>query len=300
VYADDFEGKKVLCIDSYHEGYEWSDSVISGVVDGLKGSGVELRIYRMDTKRNISEEFKKQAAILANDMIKKYKPDLIIAADDNASKYLIEPYYKDIDLPIVFCGVNWDETVYGYPYSNATGMVEVSLISKLIEELLNYSKGNRIGFLGGDVLTDRKEAESYKKIFHITLTEMYAKTFSEWKRYFLKMQNEVDILIVYNDAGVEGWDAVEAEVFVKENTFIPTGSVLDWMAKYVLMTLAKEGEEQGEYAAQTALRILNGEDPKDIPIVRNKNGKVYLNINIADKLGVVLRPRLLKQAEIIF
>ena len=40
--------------------------------------------------------------------IDAFKPDVVIAADDNASKYLIEPYFKDAALPFVFCGVNWD------------------------------------------------------------------------------------------------------------------------------------------------------------------------------------------------
>ena len=66
-------------------------------------------IFRMDTKRNTDEEFKKTAALKAKAEIEASKPDVVIAADDNASKYLIQPYFKDASLPFVFCGVNWDE-----------------------------------------------------------------------------------------------------------------------------------------------------------------------------------------------
>ena len=51
--------KKVLFIDSYHEGYDWSDGITRGVKSVLEGSGVNLKVIRMDTKRNNSEEFKR-------------------------------------------------------------------------------------------------------------------------------------------------------------------------------------------------------------------------------------------------
>ena len=62
VHADDIAGKKVLFIDSYHTGYKWSDGITKGIQDVVGDSGVELKIHRMDTKRNTSEEFKKNAA----------------------------------------------------------------------------------------------------------------------------------------------------------------------------------------------------------------------------------------------
>ena len=35
-------------------------------------------------------------------------------------------FFDDADLPVVFCGVNWDAATYGYPFKNATGIVEVA------------------------------------------------------------------------------------------------------------------------------------------------------------------------------
>jgi hypothetical protein len=82
---------------------------------GLKESGIELKVFRMDTKRNADEAFKKDAALKAKAEIEAFKPDVVIASDDNASKFLIEPYYKNASLPFVFCGVNWDEKCTGFP-----------------------------------------------------------------------------------------------------------------------------------------------------------------------------------------
>ena len=134
-WCANYSGKKVLFIDSYHEGYAWSDGIASGIQRTLGGKGIELKIFRLDTKRNTDEAFKKEACSKAKSEIESFKPDVVIAADDNASKYLVEPYFKNSTLPIVFCGVNWDASVYGYPYTNTTGMIEVTPVPQLVEQL---------------------------------------------------------------------------------------------------------------------------------------------------------------------
>ena len=177
-----YKGKKVLFIDSYHEGYAWSDRITNGIKSVINGKGITLKIVRMDTKRNTSDDFKKEAALKAKAVIESFKPDAVIAADDNASKFLIEPYFKNSSLPFVFCGVNWDASVYGYPYKNATGMVEVTPIPQLLEQLKVYAKGDRIGFLAPELLTARKEADNYRKVFGLDITDYYAKDFEDYKK----------------------------------------------------------------------------------------------------------------------
>jgi ABC-type uncharacterized transport system substrate-binding protein len=49
--------------------------------------------------------------------------------------------------------------------------------------------------------------------------------------------------------------------------------------------LTKVAREQGEWAAQTALRILAGTRPADIPIVRNQQTRCFLNSELAAKIG---------------
>ena len=55
--------QRVLFIDSYHEGYPWSDGITAGIQGVFEGTNVTLKVHRMDTKRNGSEEFKKKAAL---------------------------------------------------------------------------------------------------------------------------------------------------------------------------------------------------------------------------------------------
>src|SRR5947209_1569630 len=51
--------KKVLLLNSYHSGYEWTDDVVRGVTEAFARTNpaIELHIEYMDVKRNESEEF---------------------------------------------------------------------------------------------------------------------------------------------------------------------------------------------------------------------------------------------------
>ncbi len=120
-----YQGHKILWVDSYHQGYPWSDGIAAGITQVLKDSGVQLEIVRMDTKRNHGEEDKRQAGLAAKQAIDRFHPDLVIASDDNAQKHLVVPYLKGTSLPVVFCGVNAEASAYGYPDRNITGMLEV-------------------------------------------------------------------------------------------------------------------------------------------------------------------------------
>lgn len=288
LFAQNYQGKKILFIDSYHEGYGWSDGITIGVQTALQDSGAELKILRMDTKRNGSDDFKKAAALKAKAVIEEFKPDVVIAADDNASKYLIVPYYKDSDLPFVFCGVNWDASGYGFPAKNVTGMLEVTPIPQLIEQLQMFAQGNRLGFLAPELLTAHKELDNISKVFGLTPVAYFAKDFSDWQKGFKELQGKVDILILDSDGGLYSDKADEMLAFVEANTKIATGTTYDFMAPYTLIAFAKLAEEQGNWAATTALSILNGTKVASIPLVKNKEGKLIINTRIAGKLGIEL------------
>jgi ABC-type uncharacterized transport system substrate-binding protein len=294
--AADLKGKKVLFIDSYHEGYEWSDGITKGVKQVLDGKGIELKIVRMDTKRNSDEESKKQAGEKAKTVIDEFKPDVVIAADDNASKYVIVQYYKESSLPFVFCGVNWDASVYGFPWNNVTGMVEVTPIPQLLDQLKPFAKGNRIGFLGPDNETVRKEADAYKKVFGMQLAEHYAKDYEDFKKGFAELQTTSDILIIDSDGGLYKDKAADLKAFAEANSKIPSGTAYDFMAPIAMVGFAKIAEEQGVWGGEAALKILDGTAPSNIPIAKNKEGKLVINTRIAKALNANLPYEMIESA----
>ena len=82
------------------------------------GSSVVYKEFFMDTKINKAESFKKASALKAKNIIDKWQPDLVIASDDNAVKYLVEKYLNDIDMPVLFMGVNGSLKNYNLATNN--------------------------------------------------------------------------------------------------------------------------------------------------------------------------------------
>jgi len=295
-----YAGKKILWVNSYHTGYPWSDGIEAGLHEVLDATGVELKIVEMDTKRNSDETFGQSAGMKTKAEIEAFQPDVVIASDDNAQKYLVVPFLKDTELPVIFNGVNWDASVYGFPAKNVTGMVEVELPNQLVELLKAHAEGDRIGYLTIDTETERKVVDTYnQRFFDGQMQPYWVKTQDEFKTAFLAAQQEVDILFMGNNAGSDKWDEEEMKQFALRNTNIPTGTINDWMAPYSLLTLAKSAKEQGEWSAQTALQILDGTPVSEISVVENKKGEMIVNLDLADKLGVVFAPSLLKNALIL-
>lgn len=296
----DFTGKKIVYVNSYHEGYPWSDAIETGLHTVLDGTGVELTIIRLDTKQNPDPTFGESAGVKAWNEIQALNPDIVITSDDNAQKYVVVPFMKNSDIPVIFNGVNWDASGYGFPTANMTGMIEVELPDQMIQLLKTNARGERLGYLTIDTETERKVVDIYnKRFFDGQLQPYWVKTQDEFKTAFLAAQQEVDILFMGNNAGSDKWNEGEMKQFVQNNSTIPTGSINDWMAPYSLLTLAKSGEEQGEWSAQAALSILSGTAPSDIPVAENKRGQLIVNLELADKLGVIFAPSLLKNAVIL-
>lgn len=301
ILADsDVQGKKVLWVDSYHKGYQWSDGIEFGIRKILKDTGVQLSFHRMDTKINNSLDFCKDAGAKAKRELDRFKPDIVIATDDNAQRCFVVPYLKDTELPVVFSGVNWDALEYGYPTDTITGMVEIDHVDGLLALMRQNASGSQVGFISTDVATSRKSAEEInRRFFNGQMKSYMVKTFQDFTQQFLKAQEEVDMLIFYNFMGIENWDPVTAENFLAQHTRIPTGALLDFLKRYVTYTNSISPEEQGEYAAQTALRVLSGTDPADIPVVHNRNSQLSVNLKMAKSADIILPLSVLKIAEVI-
>ncbi len=292
--------KKILFVDSYHTAYKWSASITKGIRSVLDGQeGTELKIFQMDTKRNKSKQFKEKSAIDARELIVSWKPDVVIASDDNASEYLIKPYFKGKDVPFVFCGVNWDASVYGFPTSNVTGMTEVSLYVPMLKAIKQFAAGDRIGYLASDTASERKELANIRRIFGFDLNVRFVNTFDELKQAYLELQKESDMIIVAECRSVEGFNHMEMRDFVQNNSSVPSGTLVDFLSEYSLVTFSKIGEEQGEYAAQTALRILDGTSPQDIPIVQNKKAKIMLNMKLAKRMKIKFPMELIQHSTFV-
>jgi len=289
---------KCLYVSSYHVGYEWNDGIERGIERTLAGK-CELDKFYMDSKRNKAVAFGEKVALAAKAYIEKTKPDVVIACDDNASKYLIKPHYKNAAQPFVFCGINWTVEPYGYPYSNVTGMVEIAPVKALIKELKATLKQVKYAvYLAPDVITEHREYAFSKKIYAqagIEVVPVFVRSVDDWEAAF-KAAQKVDFIILGSEGGFNDWDDKRAYRFILENTKIMTVANYAWMAHLAVLSMTKSAEEQGEWAAQVALGILGGKKPSDYAIVPNRRWNIFINLRLADIANIKLPSNLVYKA----
>ncbi|HEY2928061.1 hypothetical protein, partial [Piscinibacter sp.] len=85
-------GKRIFWIDSYHEGNPWNDGIGRGINQALQGSGVVLQAFHMDTARNAGDAYANDIALKTKAAVDAFKPDVLIATDDAAQKYVVVPF----------------------------------------------------------------------------------------------------------------------------------------------------------------------------------------------------------------
>lgn len=299
--VDAGETKKILYVDSYHREYLSGIAARRAFDNHFKDMNVEIRYEFMDAKRQKLPAQQDDAARTMNDIATQWQPDLIVAADDAANKYFIVPYIKGSATPVVFNGVNWDASVYGYPTDTITGQVEVELMLELIAQLRILTPGTRMGILTGDTLTSHKSVEQYAKILDLTFDQVvYVDNFVEWKSHFARLQDEVDILILRNNTSIVDWDTAQAEKFVIGTTKIPTGSVAEHLSTVALMTFPKLIAEFGSISADMVDEILfKNRLPRDMPLRNNMKSDIILNMSLAKKLNIVFPVDFVMSANLI-
>lgn len=290
---------KCLYVSSYHQGYAWSDGVEQGLRRVLTGH-CEIRQIDMDTKRNKSAEFKQSAALAVKQQIEEWQPDVVIVSDDNAAKYVVKQYYRDASIPFVFSGVNWTVKEYGFPYSNVTGIIEVAPLEAMLENAIKYAGGSRTAiYLGADTLTEKKNLDRVARASRklgIDLEGVLVTDAAQWKDAYTKAQ-DADFIVMGSYSGIENWDAVELAQFAVKQARKLTVTNHDWMMPFSTIGFTKIPQEHGEWAAQTAIEILKGKSPRDIPIVANRDWDLWLNPAHLQSTQLKLPRKLLRKAK---
>ncbi|GAA4451314.1 hypothetical protein GCM10023189_13200 [Nibrella saemangeumensis] len=276
--------KRVLYINSYHEGYGASDSVMAGIRQTLaQAGGIDLEVVFMDTKRH-PEQMQTNARHIA-ELLKRWQPDLVLASDDDAVREVVVPYLKNTAIPVVFCGVNWSADAYGLPVANVTGMLEVVPIRETLETMKRYyPTAKRLVILSENSPAEQKNKQGLDTMYRaLGFEPVYAfvDDFATWKIGFREANQTADLIYLPTNGGIRGWQNEEAKAFVARNLRRPVVACDDFMMPFAVYGQTKVAREQGDWAAQTALQLLRGGRPADSPVTRNRRSVCWFNPALA-------------------
>jgi gluconate transporter len=282
---------RVFYVNSYHVGYPSSDEAMAAIREILGREGVVLEVAFLDAKRHPADRDARRRAEETLAAIRRFRPDLLIASDDDAVRYVLAPHYRDGPIPAVFCGVNWSARQYGLPTANVTGMLEVTPIEETLRQVQRAAPGmRRLRVLSEDSLSERRNRElldpKYRALGLEPTYELVAE-FADWKRAFVAAQRDADLVYLPTNGAVRGWDAAAAVEWVRRHIRKPVVTCDDFMMPYAAFGLTKVAREQGEWAARAALDILRGKRPSEIPVAVNQQTRCYFNPELAYRIGLV-------------
>ncbi|OED38805.1 hypothetical protein AB833_18275 [Chromatiales bacterium (ex Bugula neritina AB1)] len=289
---------KCLYISSYHQGYSWSDGVEAGLRKGLRDH-CAIRQFNMHSKHNNAIDKKVQAATRVVELIDQWKPDVVIASDDIAARYVIAPHFRDKDVPIVFCGINWTVDEYGFPYKNMTGIVEVAPVKPMLLQAQSITRGRKALYLGADTLSEKK---NYQRIaeeagtINIEVDHLAITTFDDWLQSYLA-PGDYHFIILGSNFGIDNWDTTAAQTRIQQNDNLLSVTNHDGMMPVSTLGYTKIPSEHGEWAAAAAIQILNGIPPDEIPLASSKQWDLWVNEQLLDTTGLTLSQSLLRKAK---
>jgi len=301
---------RILVLHSYATDYSWPRDIDVGLKRELDAKlGYRVLWHYMDTKNHPDKEFKRKSGAMARRAIDAFKPNLIIAIDDDAQAYAAMDFAGDPHVAIVFAGINGSVEPYGYHKAgNVTGIYERKPMQDLRRALLEMRRANgselgrrimQIGDRSDSVRIDMQEIGAFDWApFHISNSPQ-VDTFEEWKRMVMASKEKADLILLSNYHNIFENAAKKklvppAEVmeWTEENSPLPVVGIGGFMVEEGgMFAVAASGFEQGAVAARMAIQVIeHGMAPKSIPHAMQRQFLVYMRRQLLDKRGITLPP----------
>ncbi len=292
--------QSVLILNSYHKGYPWTDELVTTIARELLHvfPKLQVRVEYMDSKRIHTQQYLNLFLKLLKEKYGGARPDMAIVTDDNAFKFSLR-HYDDLfqGVPVVFVGVNrFESEMIRGREGQITGIVQYADIGDTLDLALRLHPSTRHVVIIHDGtptgLAYRRQAESVETRFrglnfsYLSGKELTTKEMLSRLRGLAR--NSVAMLCIWVK-GKEGVYIPWAEIYPKitQASPVPVYGVLDDMLSYgVVGGKLQSAKYHGKAAAQLALRILKGEDVKDIPVTLVSPNKYMFDYRQLQKWGI--------------
>lgn len=293
----DEEKKSVLYLNSYHNGYHWSDGLLDGVRTVLNNSRyrVDMQIEYMDAKKFDYDIISRNLLALYKEKFKEKEFDIIILSDNDALNF-INQHRRELfpDIPVVFCGINDlkdSETAAG----NITGVVEVfDLVSTLETAKTLHPEKNRLVVLIDNSTAGRAIRRQAEKILEQYDTGLQVEywiqlSLEEAQRRVKKLPDDTFLFIApyYQTINGRFYTSEEVSEAIYRHSSVPIYTSWEFMVGYgAVGGKVLSGFDHGQKAGKMALEIFNGTRAGDIPIISSPGGVNLFDYKVMTKLGI--------------
>lgn len=282
--------KHILLLNSYSKGYAWTDNIIKGVEDViLKRDDVILTVEYMDTKVNNSQVYYQMLSYLYKTKYSNRTFDLIISSDDDAFNFLRknrEELFPEV--PVVFCGVNNFTEAKAQGFSLYTGVNEAADFTTTFSLIFQLHPNTKDVYVINDQLTTAsflKEeflnaAKKYEKTHDFIFIEDISMNNLLIKVSTLPKDSIVFYLSFFKDNTGKTFTPIEAIPLISKASSVPIYGTVDYMLDQgIVGGMLKSSYFQGDTAAHLAIKVLNGQDISQLPVILKSPNQYMFDYN---------------------
>ncbi|MFV0422460.1 PAS domain S-box protein [Oleidesulfovibrio sp.] len=271
--------RNVLFLNSYHNGYSWSDKILEGVKNVFAEQdnyNVVLQVEYMDSKKFHYDDTVQTLFRLYRDKFRGKHFDAIICSDNIAFDFLQQ--FRDTlfpGVPVIFSGLN-DFQIEGLKLDGYTGVTEeYDVVANLQLAMRLHPQMKRMVVIGDTSVTGTAIRNQIKRALSVVEGKLQVEFWTEYRLedmlenvrrqgpdtffYFIPM---------YRDIDGQFYSAQELLEKVHANSKAPLYSNWEFLLGHgILGGKLISGVRHGEVAAKIAMQILHGTPVDEIPII---------------------------------
>ncbi|MCP4117474.1 MAG: response regulator [Desulfobacteraceae bacterium] len=285
------QSRRILYLNSYQNGYAWSDGILNGIRSELSKTvdSLDLQVEFMDSKKYYGQ---KMLEVLHGYYKYKFRNDhfeVVITSDNSAFDFALK--YRDSlfpGVPIVFCGLNnYNPAMLG-GQKGITGIEESVDFSENLEIARRlHPNATKMVVIGNQTVTSLAIIREIKETIKEKAIDFKVSFISGFKTTDLQAGKNAFLENIPKDALlyiVPTHELTGKKFYTPEDIsrMVCKAASQPVYSSWVFLTgtgivggKLASGFEQGKLAGSVAARILNGENPDDIPVVTG-GGHTYI------------------------
>ena len=296
--AENSRPSEVLVLHSYHYEFSWVQQLQKGIQSAIGAAGLKANFQTefMDARRFESGPYNAMLADLYTAKFSRRRFDVLVVTDNNALDFMLT--YRDRlfpGVPLVFCGINDFHDAMLKGTADITGVAETLDFDETLSLALRLHPRIKNVHVFGD------NSLSYFAIQRDLLAA--APKFSDWIAFrFHHSEKLEDAVEIIRHFGPEEMVLMVSALRNRKNEFVSFEETAAALAgagpvpvygvwSFVLGSgliggKLADGVTHGEAAGALAARILQGEDPARIPVVRRSPNRYMFDYRQLERFQI--------------
>lgn len=240
------------------------------------------------------EDLRQDAAKIGLRAIEQFKPDVVIAVDDEAQQYVVRSLVGRDRPKLVYTAIDHDPKEYGYVgASNVTGVAE-SLPLPTMRDLLRYVKQGQpvkiavVGDMGPTSKGQFQQVLAFDWGMHSVVSTQALSDFPAWQAGIKALDGKADVVLVLSHGSLPTGPGAAKTVpqgdvvrWIEANSKpLPIGTGIEFVQKGGGLGVAPSAQYMGEVATTDALAWLKGK-PADLPPLAKQDTRYSMAVRVS-------------------